>query len=163
MPNRRAILASVVAAVAIPAIATPALANPADKAVVEAFYSAFLTVKGQDVAAEGARLMAPNFESVGDYSGKAKGREDLITQIQRFHKLVPNLKWEPVEILEVGARYVVRSRASGTPNGPLFGVDGKGKSFTMMTIDIHEVAGGQLVRAYHVEDWAGALRQLSAQ
>lgn len=163
MPNRRTILAGLVAGAATAGAATTSLAAASDKAIVEAFYSAFLTAKGQDVAAEGARLMAANFESVGDFTGKGKGREELIAQIQRFHQLVPNLKWEPVEILEAGGRYVVRSRASGTPNGPLFGVDGKGKSFTMMTIDIHEVVDGKLVRAHHVEDWAGAMRQLSAR
>ncbi|QLP98404.1 MAG: ester cyclase [Rhodoblastus sp.] len=163
MPNRRAMLAGLVAGAATSGVVKPALAAASDKAIVEAFYSGFLTSKGQDVAVEGARLMATNFESVGDFSGKAKGREDLIAQIKRFHTLVPNLKWEPVEILEAGGRYVVRSRATGAPNGPLFGVNGEGKSFTMMTIDIHEVVDGKLLRAYHVEDWAGALRQLAAQ
>lgn len=38
-----------------------------------------------------------------------------------------------------------------------------GKSFRIMTIDIHTVQDGKLVEAYHVEDWAGAIRQLSAK
>jgi len=57
--------------------------------------------------------------------------------------------------------FVVRGRASGTPQGPLFGVDGKG--FDIMSIDIHRVQDGRIVESYHVEDWAGALRQLSAK
>jgi predicted ester cyclase len=56
-----------------------------------------------------------------------------------------------------------RRRATGTPTGPLFGVDGKGKSFEIMSIDIHTIEGGKIARTYHVEDWAGALRQLKAQ
>ena len=32
-----------------------------------------------------------------------------------------------------------------------------------MTIDIHELADGVIVRTYHVEDWASALRQLAGK
>ncbi|HRK25337.1 MAG TPA: ester cyclase [Beijerinckiaceae bacterium] len=162
MMNRRdAVIAASIAAVA--GGIAPVLAASGDRVAVEAFYGAFLTANGQDVAAEGEKVMAPGFESIGDFSGKSKKRDELIQQIQGFHKLVPDLKWQPEEIIEAGNRIVVRSRASGTPRGPLFGVDGKGKSFTLMSIDIHEVVGGRIARVYHVEDWAGALRQLSAQ
>lgn len=57
----------------------------------------------------------------------------------------------------------VRSRATGTPVAPFFGVDGEGRRFDILTIDIHELEDGVIVRSYHVEDWAGALRQLSDQ
>ena len=66
-------------------------------------------------------------------------------------------------MIQEGDRVVVRSRATGTPAGPLFGVDGKGKRFDILTIDIHTIEDGKIVRTYHVEDWAGALRQLSAK
>jgi predicted ester cyclase len=62
---------------------------------------------------------------------------------------------------ESGDFVTVRSRATGTPVAPFFGVDGEGRSFDIMTIDIHELADGKIVRSYHVEDWAGALQQLS--
>jgi hypothetical protein len=32
-----------------------------------------------------------------------------------------------------------------------------------MTIDIHTVKEGKLATAYHVEDWASAMRQLSSK
>lgn len=32
-----------------------------------------------------------------------------------------------------------------------------------MTIDIHTVRDGKLAVAHHVEDWAGALRQLAGK
>ena len=47
--------------------------------------------------------------------------------------------------------------------GPLFGIDGEGKSFDILTIDIHTIEEGKIVRTYHVEDWTGALRQLKAK
>lgn len=144
--------------------ATAATAGPAERAVVEAMYSQIFSADGaKDVKAEAERLMAPDFESIGDYSGKAKKREELARQIEMFRQLIPDLKWTAVDIIENGNRFVVRGRATGTPKGPLFGVDGKGKSFTIMSIDIHEVVNGKVARVYHIEDWAGALRQLSAQ
>jgi predicted ester cyclase len=57
----------------------------------------------------------------------------------------------------------VRSRATGTPVAPFFGVDGQGRNFDIMTIDIHELSDGKIIRTYHVEDWATGLSQLKGQ
>jgi predicted ester cyclase len=38
-----------------------------------------------------------------------------------------------------------------------------GKSFKLMSIDVHTIEGGKIIRTYHVEDWQGAFRQLSQQ
>lgn len=78
-------------------------------------------------------------------------------------KLVPDLNWAIEDMFEDDDKVVVRSRATGTPSGPFFGVDGQGRSFDIMTIDVHELEDGRIVRSYHVEDWAGALRQLSGK
>jgi hypothetical protein len=32
-----------------------------------------------------------------------------------------------------------------------------------MAIDIHEISDGKIVQSFHVEDWAGALQQLSGR
>jgi predicted ester cyclase len=59
---------------------------------------------------------------------------------------------------------VVRSIASGSPKGAFMGLQLDGsKSFRIDTIDIHEVEGGQIVRVHHLEDWATAIKQLSAK
>ncbi len=143
-------------------MAAPASAN--DRQIVEDFYTRLINPAGApDKMAEAERILAPNFESVGDYSGKNKTRAELAKTLEGFGKLVPDLTWKIEEVLQAGNRYVVRGRATGTPKGPFFGVDGQGKSFTIMSIDIHEVAGGKIVKSYHIEDWAGALRQLSAR
>ena len=34
------------------------------------------------------------------------------------------------------------------------------KSFRSMSIDIHTVENGKIVKVYHVEDWASVVRQL---
>ncbi|MCH9673628.1 MAG: ester cyclase, partial [Gammaproteobacteria bacterium] len=104
-----------------------------------------------------------DWESVGNYSGKNKSREAFLGQMGGFAKLIPNLKWAVQTMHRDGDTVTVRSRATGTPTGPLFGVDGQGRSFDIMAIDMHVLKHGKITRSYHVEDWAGALRQLSGR
>jgi predicted ester cyclase len=80
-----------------------------------------------------------------------------------FSQLIPDLDWSVQAMHQDGDFVTVRSRATGTPTGPFFGVDGEGRSFDILTIDIHELNDGVIVRTYHVEDWASALQQLSGK
>ena len=150
------------AVVAFTAAALPARAD--DRAVVEAFYSQLLTKPASsNIAANAQKIIAPDWLSLGNNSGKGKTRAQFIRQMSGFGKAVPNLKWVPQEILRQGNRYVVRARATGTPTGKLFGIPPSGKSFDIMSIDIHTVENGMIVRSYHIEDWASAIRQLRAK
>ena len=38
-----------------------------------------------------------------------------------------------------------------------------GKTFEIMSIDVHTVESEKIVKTYHLEDWAGALAQLRAK
>ncbi len=78
-------------------------------------------------------------------------------------KSVPDLKWEIKEILVSGNQVTVRGEATGTPAGEFMGAPHSGKSFKLMSIDVHTLEGGKMVRSYHIEDWLGAVRQLSAK
>jgi steroid delta-isomerase-like uncharacterized protein len=133
------------------------------KAIVAPFYTQCLTVNpGTDVAEAMGKILADDFQSKGSADVKSKGQ--LIAQIQFFWKLVPDLKWEIQEMIREGDRVVVRSLASGTPNGNFMGVPADGsRSFKVMTIDIHTVRNGQVVLVQHVEDWLTAIGQLSAK
>lgn len=134
------------------------------KGVVQSFYDFLSNPASQAHADAFAASTADDWQSIGDYSGKNKQRDQFIGQVSGFFaQLIPDLKWEVQEMIQEGNTVVVRSRATGTPNGPLFGVDGKGKSFDILTIDIHTLADGKIVTSYHVEDWAGALQQLSGE
>ncbi len=135
-----------------------------EKAVVQTFYDFLSNPASEEHATAFKAATADQWESIGDYSGESKKREQFIGQVSGFFaKLMPDLNWEVQEMIQEGDKVVVRSRATGTPNGPLFGVDGKGKSFDILTIDIHTLADGKIVSSYHVEDWAGALQQLSGK
>lgn len=91
-----------------------------------------------------------------------RGRDQVGAAIAGLHKAVPDLTWEIKEVLVSGDRVIVRGEASGTPTGTFMGVPGNGKSFRIMSIDVHTIKDGKMIRAYHVEDWMGAVRQLSA-
>lgn len=134
-----------------------------DKAVVQTFYDFLSNPSSQTHASAFKAATSEKWQSIGDYSGKHKTRDQFLGQVGGFGKLIPDLNWAVEDMIQAGDRVVVRSRATGTPKGPLFGVDGKGKSFDILTIDIHTVENGKITRSYHVEDWAGAIRQLSAK
>ncbi len=133
------------------------------KALVEQFYAQVLNAHGSaDLPAAAAQCLAPEWQSVGNTQAPPKSREAFVAQVAGFRTLMPDLKWVVEEVLASGDRYVVRSRAMGTPRGPLFGVGPTGRHFDIMTIDIHTVKAGRIAHTFHVEDWAGALGQLRA-
>jgi predicted ester cyclase len=127
---------------------------------VRDFYTQALTVNAQTTAAAVLdRVLADSFESVNGQESKAKAV--LMKQVEGFWKLIPDLRWAPQDAVVSGNKVVVRSVATGTPKGAFMGLelDGK-KSFTIDTIDIHELDGGRIARVHHLEDWATAMRQL---
>ncbi|HEX7565830.1 ester cyclase [Bradyrhizobium sp.] len=90
-------------------------------------------------------------------------RDEVIAGIGQRLRSVPDLKWEIKEVLVAGNQVTVRGEATGTPAGEFMGTPHTGKSFKLMSIDVHALEGGKMVRSYHIEDWLGAVRQLSAK
>ncbi|MCK9410418.1 MAG: ester cyclase, partial [Bacteroidetes bacterium] len=103
------------------------------KSLVKTFYTDCLSVNSHtDVAKTMENLLADEFQSIS--TKETKGKAALIGQIQFFWKLVPDLKWEPQEILQDGNRVVVRSIFGGTPNGDFMGLPTDGtKLFKAMS------------------------------
>ncbi len=160
--KRSMIMCLAAAALAVSII--PAGANDTMRSVVEPFYTKILTrTSGADVAATAKAIISEDWKSIGDYSGKTKSRDVFVKQIVGFGKLIPDMTWKIEEMIFSENRVIVRGRASGTPKGPMFGVDGKGKRWEIMSIDIHTVENGKIVTSYHIEDWAGAIRQLKGK
>ncbi len=134
-----------------------------EKEAVAAFYDLLSNPGAQAQTEAFLKSTSEDWESIGNYSGKNKTRDAFLGQMGGFGQLVPDLTWAIQDIHQDGNVFTVRSRATGTPVAPMFGVDGEGRSFDILTIDIHETEDGKVVRTYHVEDWAGALRQLSGK
>ncbi|MEO0752797.1 MAG: ester cyclase [Pseudomonadota bacterium] len=149
------------AAVALAATSTAAVAD--DKATVQTFYDLLSNPGSEELAASFLEAASENWESVGNYSGENESRDEFVGQMGFFAQLIPDLSWAVQAMHQDGDFITVRSRATGTPTGPFFGVDGEGRSFDILTIDIHELDDGVIVRTYHVEDWASALQQLRGQ
>lgn len=126
------------------------------------FYEMLNQPANKDIKALSEQALSPDWKS---YSSETdfKGRDGFVAQVGGFGKLIPDLKWDIKDVMVDGNRIIVRSEASGTPVGPFFGVAPNGKSFKIMTIDIHTIKDGKAITAHHVEDWASALRQLSAK
>lgn len=149
------------AAAALAALSTGAFAE--DTATVQVFYDLLSNPGSQELTAAFQKVTSEDWVSMGDYSGATKSREAFLGQMGGFAQLIPDLDWDVQAMHQDGNIITVRSRATGTPAAPFFGVDGQGRSFDIMTIDIHELEDGVIVLTYHVEDWAGALQQLAGQ
>ena len=136
------------------------------KATVQKFYDALSTTPNDSTAAATTEWMANDWNSSPTPQGGA-GLEGFVKTLFMFHGMIPDLKWDVQEMLVDGNRVIVRSKASGTPNSPegyFFGVPTDGsKSFEVQTIDIHTVEDGKMTTAFHVEDWATAIQQVSPQ
>lgn len=144
------------------AVATTAnIAFADDKATVTTFYDLLSDPGSAELIEAFQEATTESWESVGNYSGENKSREAFLGQVGGFAQLMPDLDWAIQAMHQDGEFITVRSRATGTPVAPFFGVDGQGRSFDIMTIDIHELQDGKIVRTYHVEDWATGLQQLA--
>lgn len=130
---------------------------------VRSFYSDLLTTPG-DVTAEAVRsVVAEDWKSTPTPLG-GPGAEGFLTTLQAFGGLIPDLTWEVQDIWQDGDTYIVRGIATGTPEGPFLGVDpATGKSFQIMSIDVHRVEDGRLKESYHIEEWLKAISQLTAE
>jgi steroid delta-isomerase-like uncharacterized protein len=130
------------------------------RAIVTPFYEALNRPAGKDVVKLIEQATSPDWMTCGG-NDACIPREKFLEGFNSRVGASPDLKWEIKEVLIAGDRVVVRGEASGTPTGVFRGIPASGKSFKIMSIDIHTIEDGKIKRSYHVEDWAGAMRQLS--
>ncbi len=130
------------------------------RAIVTPFYEALNRPAGIDVIKLIEQATSPDWMSCGG-NDVCIPREKFIGGFKSRGAALPDLKWEIKEILVAGDRVIVRGEASGTPSGAFLGIPASGKRFKIMSIDIHTIEDGKIKRSYHLEDWAGAMRQLS--
>ena len=150
-------------ATAIALVATVSFAFADDTETVSVFYDLLSDPGSTELAASFQAVTTDDWESIGNYSGNNKSRDAFLGQMGGFAQLMPDLDWSVHAMHQDGNVVTVRSRATGTPVAPFLGVDGEGRSFAILTIDIHELEDGKIARTYHVEDWATALQQLSGK
>jgi predicted ester cyclase len=133
----------------------------AARAVVAPFYQALNAQFAKDSPDLIRQTTAPEWVSCRG-NDICNSRDEAIAGISARLKSVPDLKWQIKEVLVSGNQVTIRGEATGTPTGGFFGAAPTGKSFKVMSIDVHSIEGGKMVRSYHIEDWMGAVRQLTA-
>lgn len=156
LPNR-------LATTAVTLLMTASIATADDQETVRVFYDLLSDPGSTERAAAFQDVTHESWESIGNYSGENKSRDMFLGQMGGFAEVMPDLEWAIQAMHQDGNVIIVRSRATGTPVVPFLGVDGEGRSFDILTIDIHELEDGKIARTYHVEDWATALQQLSGE
>jgi hypothetical protein len=159
---RKILAAAAIAAPIAAGLAAPALAD--DLATVRAFYSDILSDPAGTTEARYFELFSPDVVSIPTPPG-GPGAQGMLATVAYLGQVVPDLVWVPQEIIETeDNRFVVRGLATGTPTGPFFGVDpATGRSFEIMSIDIVTVEDGRITHVYHLEDWTGAIAQLTGE
>ena len=139
-------------------------ADGSDAETVRAFYTDVLTAPAETTEERYYELFSPAVVSIPTPPG-GPGAQGMLNTIAFLGQVVPDLTWEPQEIIGLDdGRFVVRGLATGTPVGPFFGVDPPtGRSFEIMSIDILTLEEGRVVHVYHLEDWTSAIAQLTAE
>ena len=133
----------------------------AARAAVAPFYKALNAEFAKDSADLVRQATAPECVSCRG-NDICNTREEVIAGIGARLKSVPDLKWQIKDVLVSGNEVTVRGEATGSPSGEFFGAPHTGKSFKVMSIDVHTLQNGKMVRSWHIEDWMGAVRQLGA-
>lgn len=152
------------AAILASGIGTAQEAPVSNADIVRAFYTDVLSNPAETTEERYYELFSPDIVSIPTPPG-GPGAQGMLNTVAFLGQVCPSLTWVPEEILELpDGRFVVRGTASGTPVGPFFGVDpATGRSFEIMSIDILTVEEGKIVHVYHLEDWTGAIAQLTAE
>ena len=153
---------TILAAAAATLLSTSAVAGDID--TVRAFYSDILSDPASTTQERYYELFSPDVVSIPTPPG-GEGAQGMLNTIAFLGQVVPDLTWVPQEIIETADnRFVVRGVATGTPIGPFLGIEpATGKSFEIMSIDIVTVEGGLVTHVYHLEDWTGAIAQLTSE
>jgi len=128
--------------------------------IVAHLYEALNRPAEKDVAALLAKAANPDYRSFSTNQNWLS-RDQLAEVFKGIGAVIPDLRWTIEEIQTVDDKIVVRGEASGTPVRDLYGVKPTGKSFRTMSIDLFTVKNGKLATAYHVENWMGAVEQIS--
>jgi predicted ester cyclase len=155
------VLSATFAAVLMLSSAHAEMSREVARANVEPFYKALNAAFAADSAELILQATAPEWVSCRG-NDACNSRDEVIAGIAARLKSIPDLKWQIKDVMVSGDQVTVRGEATGTPSGDFFGTASSGRSFKVMSIDVHTIENGRMIRSYHVEDWIGAVRQLNA-
>jgi len=131
-------------------------------AIVKPLYEALTASRADEVRSRLEAATSPDWQNCSS-NDACETRDATIARWSARIARLPDFRFDIREILVSGSRIIVRSQATGAPTEPFMGLAPEGRSFAIMTLDVHEVEGGKIVRTYHIEDWGGAARQLRGE
>jgi len=155
------ILAAIISST-VPASAQMPLSQDQAMALVTPIYAALTASSSSDVRMFLEKATTEDWQNCAT-NDSCETREETIARWSGRITRIPDFTFDMREVLVSGNKIIVRSQAKGSPSEPFMGVPTNGRSFQLMTIDIHEVSDGKIIRTYHVEDWSKAIRQLRGE
>jgi predicted ester cyclase len=103
-------------------------------------------------------LVAQDF--IGHWVGRdQQGRDGVRTFAARQRRESPDWHIEIKEVIAEGDEVVVRAIGSGTPAGPLLGLQPPAGTVRLPWIAIYRVVGGQIAERWTAADMASVLEQ----
>lgn len=108
-------------------------------------------------------ILAINWKALPPVPGNPGGREGQKGTLQYLHQIFADFKYEVQEVIVAGNKIVCRAVLSGRQTGEFLGVSPTGRRIEMMTIEIHTVENNLITETWHIEDFFGAYRQLTAK
>ncbi|WP_137157682.1 ester cyclase [Rhizobium sp. FKL33] len=152
---------------ALAAAVAPALMLGANTARAEADYKTkiqiFYDVFRKNDPSLLDQIIAPDWVRVPTQPNVEPGREGFKKLVPGFAAVFKNATLVTEDTIQEGNKVVVRSTYTATQAAPFMGFPSKGRTFTIMTIDVHEFNEQGLVQTtWHLEDWVGALFQMGA-
>lgn len=159
-----ALAAATLALAACASVQTPdRIGQEQAQRLVATFYDALNEPAKKDVDALVKSSTTPDWLSCGGNATDCVGQATVIAGFKRRGMVVPDLKWSVSDVVVTGDIVTVRGEASGTPVQEFLGVKPTGKTFRILYISVHTIRDGKIAHSYHVEDYAGAVRQLTAR
>jgi steroid delta-isomerase-like uncharacterized protein len=92
--------------------------------------------------------------------GQGPGREGMKAVIDRYYASFPDFVAKIEDVVAQGDKVTVRSIIRATHKGEFASLPASGKRIEIMTIDIHEICDGKIVKTWHSEDWLTGLFQM---
>ena len=116
----------------------------AARASVAPFYKALNAASAKQSPDLIRQATAPDWVSCRG-NDVCNSRDEVIAGIAARLKSVPDLAWQIRDVQVAGNQVTVRGEATGTPAGEFMGAAHTGKSFKVMSIDVHTIEGGKMI------------------
>lgn len=106
------------------------------------------------------RILSEKWVDIPPAPGQPPGPEGATQILVELTTAFPDLAIKIEEVLQDGAKVIVRSEISGTQRNALMGFPAKNRRMAIQAIDIHEFEDRKILRTWHTEDWMTGFHQL---